>query len=46
MVLGFVQGSYQNIAADFIEVKLTGYYMLKVGRIFGFIKFYKFIIKK
>ena len=43
---GFVQGSYYTIAADFVEVELTGYHTLKVDRIFGFIKSYKFTIKK
>jgi hypothetical protein len=46
MVSGFIQGSYWNMAADFIEVELMGYYMLKINRIFGFIEFYKFTIKR
>ena len=29
----FVQGSCQNITADFIEVELTEYYISEVGRI-------------
>ena len=32
-VLGFVQGSYQTVAADFIEVESTGCCTSKVGRI-------------
>ena len=45
-MLGFVQGSYQNMAANFIEVELTGCRTSKVGRIFSFIKFYRFAVKK
>ena len=45
-VLGFVQGSCRNVAADFVEVESTGCRMSKVGRIFSFIEFCRFAIKK
>ena len=45
-VSGFVQGSCQNIAADFIEVESTGCRTSKVGRIFSFIESYRFAVKK
>ena len=45
-VSGFIQGNYQNIATDFIKVESTKCHILKVGRIFSFIKSYKFTVKK
>ena len=39
---GFIQGSYWNVATNFIEVELTGCHTSKVGKIFGFIESCKF----
>ena len=41
-----VQGSCWNVAADFVEVELMGCCILKVGKIFSFIEFYRFAVKK
>ena len=31
--LKFIQDSYQTVTTSFVEVELTGYYILKIGRI-------------
>ena len=46
MVSRFIQSSYQNIATNFIEVELIGYYTSKIDKIFSFIESYRFTVKK